>query len=675
MSKKEISRRGFVKRMAAASAGGSALLAPSALRQALAQSGAGGRKLYWFIPDGLRADPDVFNLFQWAKEGKLPNIRKMMERGAYGFCIPTFPSHTPTNFATLFTGASPKVHGVADGPMHTEGFPLNKVSVGGFNSGAKKVPPIWTTLEKRGKHVALLSIPGSTPPELHAGYTFRGRWGGWGADFHPLNFEAKGDMAQRKRQGRGARLFFFGPELTRYVDTAKPSGWTGLPKSSSPPLACTLSGWGLDVHAVVYDSTDDRAVNYDRVAFSLDKRRVAADLKAGEWSDWLPATLKWRGVDVPSHVKLHVVKLDADGFFRLRILYANLNANNTKPETAAEPMIKAAGPMVDFVDNFPPQLVYYPEDKSTFVDEANMTYEWHKKAARHVFDAIKPDVFIHDIYSPNQMLTGRWWMGYVDPTSARYGDVTAKQRERLWAEVHAMYRHIDDIIGIFLEAADENTIVALSSDHGAVPLDTWVRLNNLFAREGLLKFKINSETGEPIIDWANSQAVYLKMCHVYVSPNGLAGKWKRASGPAYEALRDRVKKILLNLVDETGDRPVAHVVKWENVSDFLDLPPDRTGDLVIANNPGYGWNEEMTEDRAIFSTPLKTGYKQAITARTAKGMWTPLVIMGPGVRKGHQMPKPINMMDQYPTLMRLLGQKTPDFVEGRVLKDILTGGA
>ena len=67
-------------------------------------------KIYWFIPDGLRAEPDMFTVFKWAQEGKLPNIKKMMENGAYGYSIPDFPGHTPVNFASLLTGAHPTVH-------------------------------------------------------------------------------------------------------------------------------------------------------------------------------------------------------------------------------------------------------------------------------------------------------------------------------------------------------------------------------------------------------------------------------------------------------------------------------------------------------------------------------------------------------------------------------------
>src|SRR3989344_8394414 len=95
-------------------------------------------KLYWFIPDGVRAEPDLFNMFQWAKDGKLPNIKRLIENGSYGYSYPNFPSHTPTNFATLLTGAYPEVHGVNDGPGHTLGKPLDTVTVPGFRSVAKK---------------------------------------------------------------------------------------------------------------------------------------------------------------------------------------------------------------------------------------------------------------------------------------------------------------------------------------------------------------------------------------------------------------------------------------------------------------------------------------------------------------------------------------------------------
>lgn len=633
------------------------------------------QKLYWFIPDGMRADPDVFDVFKWAEEGKLPNIKKMMDQGAHGYCIPVYPSHTPVNFASLLTGSYPKTHGVADGPMHIEGRSLDKVAIGGFSSVAKKVPPVWTHMEEQGKDVVLLSLPGSTPPELDKGMTIRGRWGGWGADFHALNFQSKGDLTERKKQGRASRLFFFGPELTRYIDAVSAVDWQHVPASFSPAKEIATEGWGTQIFGYIYDATDDGEVNYDHIIFSLDKNTMLADIQQGEWSQWNPLEIKWKEKTVASDVKIKIIKLKIDslddaGFFRIRMVYNNLNPYIVKPAEAAQEIQDGAGPMLDFVDNFPPQLIYYPEDKDTFIEEGMMSFDWHVRATNFILDTYAPDVYIHDIYTPNQMLTSRWWLGYVDPVSERYNDVSDSERQQLWNEIMDMYKRLDDILGVYLEKASDDTLVVLSSDHGATPLNKWVHINNVFAREGLLKFTINQETGEPAIDWANSQAVYLKMDNVYIHPDGLAGAWTRASGPAYEALRDKVIKILYDLQDINGKRPVAVVVRWEDVENFCDLPKDRVGDLVIANEAGYGWNEEVTEDTAVFSIPLKTGYKQAILANEVKGMWTPFVIMGPGVKKGVQLKRPISMVDQYPTILDLMGMDIPDFVEGRRLEEI-----
>ncbi len=627
-------------------------------------------KLYWFIPDGMRAEPDLFNIYQWAEEGKLPNIKKMMDQGSYGFAIPVFPSHTPVNFATLLTGTYPKTHGVADGPMHIEGRPLNKVAVGGFSSAARKIPAIWTTLEEKGKNVLILSIPGSTPPEIDQGIVIRGRWGGWGADFHAINFESKEDNQQRVKQGRGSRLFFFGPELTQYLETKPIEGWQSRKKSYSPALETEMTAWGSTIYAYIYDSTDDKKVDYDSIVFSKDKKEILADLKQGEWSEWHETILSWQGKEVKSNVIFNVILLENDGFFRVRLFFNNINEYITQPSTAANELTDNVGPMVDFVDNFPPQLIYYDEDKKTFLEEMNMSFEWHTKVIPFIIDNYEPDVVIHDIYSPNQMLTSRWWLGYVDPASKRYNDVSDKEREELWKEVEDMYKNLDKMIGEILDNTDENTIVVLSSDHGASVLNKWVRVNNLLAKNGLLKFEIDQNTGEPIIDWGNSKAIYLKMDNVYIHPNGLAGNWTRASGKEYEELRDKVIKILLNLTDEDGAHPVATVTKWEDVEQFLDLPTDRVGDLIIANKAGYGWNEEMTEDLEIFSTPLKTGYKQAIHPEEEKSMWAPFIIMGPGIKQNYRIEEPVKFVDEYPTIMKAMNLEIPDFVEGTALEEV-----
>jgi predicted AlkP superfamily phosphohydrolase/phosphomutase len=626
-------------------------------------------KLYWFIPDGMRADPELFSIYEWAEQGDLPNIKRLMDEGSYGYSIPVFPSHTPVNFATLLTGSTPKVHGVADGPMHLEGRPLDKVAIGGFSSAAKKVDPIWTTMEQQGKDVFLLSMPGSTPPELEQGTTIRGRWGGWGADFAALNFESS--SSAKPPPGISAKLFFFGPELTKFVPQRAASDWTGMPFSFSTPLESNLDAWGRTIHVFIYDDTNDSMVNYNKLLFSYDKKSIIADLLQGEWSEWADIGLLWQEKEVQSHAIFHPIIIREDGFFRARIVFDGLNEHITSPKEASSMLEQGVGPMIDFVDNFPPQLIYYDEDRKTFLEEMKQSFSWHTSAIPFIMKTYEPDVVLHDIYNPNQMLTSRWWMGSIDPSSDRFVHASLDERKQSFAEVKQMYRDLDAMIGEILESTDENTLIVISSDHGAIPINKVVRLNSLFAKEGLLFFSIDERTGVPLIDWNRSKAVYLQMDNIYISPNGLGGEYRRSSGEEYEQLRERVRQILFNLEDENGVKPLASITNWEDVENFLDLPKDRVGDFIIANEAGYGWSEEMTKDLEVFSVPLISGYKQAVSP-DIPGMWTPFIIAGPGVKKGHPLAHPIDHINQYPTIMRLMGMDSPDFVEGKALEEVMS---
>ncbi len=626
-------------------------------------------KLYWFIPDGTRADPDIFTIYKWAEEGKLPNIKKLMERGSYGYSIPDFPSHTPTNFATLLTGTHPKTHGIADGPMHIEGYPLQTPSVAGFSSSAKKVDPIWKTLEAAGKKVALLSIPGSTPPELKNGITIRGRWAPWGFDTPAVIFEPKEKLEERKSAGKGFKLFYLGQKLTQFVDKNVATGWAVSPRSFNPPIEIRMESYGMVLWGLVTDSTNDTRVNYDTVTFSTDKKTTLATLRQGEWSGWLPAGLMWKDQPVKSDMKIKVIKLWDTGNFRIRVFFNNINEFLVEPPGVAAELTSAIGPMVDFVDNWPAQLIYEEEDKDTFLEEAGMSLDWHKAATNFIIDNYQPDVFIQDTYTPNQMLESRWWHRNIAGPKLDYDTKTTAASE--WDDIFWLYKKLDDIIGEAMRNLGPHDLIVFSSDHGVIPIYKQLKINNLFAQKGWLKYTLDRETGEPIIDWKNSSVVYLKMAYIYIKPEGLGGEWRRGSGPAYEKLRDEVIAALKGIEDDNGVRPVVNAVKWEDAPEFFELPVDRIGDLVLEVVPGYQLWEELDGTTALFGQSLTSGYKQAVDPKTTKGVWTPFVIAGPGVKKGYAIPEPINHVDQLPTILKLLNVDIPSHVEGRVLEEIL----
>lgn len=628
-------------------------------------------KLYWFIPDGVRAEPDLFNIYEWAKEGKLPNIAKMMEQGSYGYSLPVFPSHTPVNFATLLTGSYPKTHGIADGPMHAEGHPLSTVSVPGFRSLSRRVPAVWSIMENEGRKVMVISTPGSTPPEIEDGYILRGRWGGWGADVQAINFEKKMSGEKMVKPGNTNKLFNFGAELTKYISSRPASGWSNIPKSYSTGLEAELSAWGNTIFCYIFDDSDDNKTNYNSIVFSTDKKTRLTVLKQGAWSPWLKVNLKIGSMQFETTCKIRLIIQSDIGFFRIRIYYNNLNEHICIPGEMANDINQNVGPMMAFVDNFPPQLIYFREDKDVFLEEMNMSFDWHTRLVPYIEKKYHPDVVIHDCYNPNQMLTSRWWMGSVDPMSDRYNEVTENERKVLWDEVQDMYKRLDSIIGEVLNNCDDNTLVVFSSDHGICVSNKAVKLNNLLAQKGYLKFTVNDSTGVPSVDWKNTRAIFLQMIGIYINPNGLDGDWKRASGPEYEKLRDEVASLLLNLTDSKGVHPVTSVTKWEDAEKTLKLPKDRIGDLIITNAPGYGWTESMSKDLNYFETPLFSGYKQGLPPESTSSLWTPFIIMGPGVAKGHKLEKNICNVDQLPTILTLMGIDIPAYMDGQPINEIM----
>ena len=185
-----------------------------------------------------------------------------------------------------------------------------------------------------------------------------------------------------------------------------------------------------------------------------------------------------------------------------------------------------------------------------------------------------------------------------------------------------------------------------------------------------MKFTVDPVTGEPTIDWKNTKVVYLKMAHIYVNPDGLDGKWYRASGPRYEALRKQVINLLSVLQDSNGVKPVQNAIPWEQAPQFFELPTDRIGDIVLEGTLGYFWSEEMDDSLNIYEDPLTSGYKQSVDAKKNDCMWTPFVLMGPGVKKGGKISSPISNIDQLPTILNLMGIDIPSYVEGKSVKEV-----
>jgi len=104
------------------------------------------------------------------RQGRLPHVARLMERGAHGNLISTLPPITPTAWTTFMTGVNPGKHGLFDfltirpGTYDFTPVPANQ-------HGCQT---LWRLLSEAGKTVIALDVPFTYPPEPLNGYMITG---------------------------------------------------------------------------------------------------------------------------------------------------------------------------------------------------------------------------------------------------------------------------------------------------------------------------------------------------------------------------------------------------------------------------------------------------------------------------------------------------------------------
>jgi predicted AlkP superfamily phosphohydrolase/phosphomutase len=101
--------------------------------------------------------PDLIE--EWITQGKLPNLKKLTERGSKGILKSTILPITPTAWTSFLTGKNPGKHGVFDFTERKEGLhELQLVLVG------QKPGSLWKVLTQSDKRVIVINVPMTYPP-------------------------------------------------------------------------------------------------------------------------------------------------------------------------------------------------------------------------------------------------------------------------------------------------------------------------------------------------------------------------------------------------------------------------------------------------------------------------------------------------------------------------------
>jgi len=140
--------------------------------------------------DGM--EPSLVERFM--AEGKLPNLARLKNEGAYSKLETTIPSISPVAWSSFMTGSAPAKHNIFDFLSRDEktylpdlssariGKPKRVLSIGKYNiplskpeiRGLRKSVPFWKILGEHGILATVLRVPITFPPEKFRGHLLSG---------------------------------------------------------------------------------------------------------------------------------------------------------------------------------------------------------------------------------------------------------------------------------------------------------------------------------------------------------------------------------------------------------------------------------------------------------------------------------------------------------------------
>jgi predicted AlkP superfamily phosphohydrolase/phosphomutase len=225
------------------------------------------------------------------------------------------------------------------------------------------------------------------------------------------------------------------------------------------------------------------------------------------------------------------------------------------------------------------------------------------------------------------------------------------------------YLHLDRHVGEMLSMPGEETAVLVVSDHGAKRMEGGVCINEWLMEKGYLTLEEKPREMVPLstvkIDWDRTAAwgeggYY---CRLFLNVKGREprGTIERSK---YDEIRDGLKRELEDLTDDSGNHMGTRVFKPEEIYPVVKgIPPDLIvyfGDLRWRSVGSVGIGSVHTFEN-------DTGPDDA--NHSQHGIF---IMRAPGMKERGKV-SGVHIMDVAPTVLKLLGLRIPEDMEGNVI--------
>jgi predicted AlkP superfamily phosphohydrolase/phosphomutase len=686
-------------------------------------SAAGKKKVILIGIDGM--PPEQMQFF--AKRGTIPNVSRLLRKGAFAYGQGSTPTDCPPNWTTISTGTWTGTNGINGFYRHHMGEPFEVTQHTTWSSqGFVKQEYLWEALGRAGKKSILVDWPIVAGDRLNAPNSIIIGDGGSGLwpILGPAQYMANRDQLRLATNWKNVPQSSVPPlewrvprtESTYNFPTAR--GVVALPwrdyvreqikNANQHALSLSVRGDLLisedepekDYYFLIYASG---SVGYDRVL--LTKKRDAADplalLKLGE----APVSVHDRflledGKRREGGFYIQVRKLHPQADF-LEVFRTDIESNTgwSSPAGLDMEIAHAIGP--------------YLVQESVLVQDPSFTglrytarLPWDAKNAKWLKDTAiflarkTPDwdllaVYYDSIDQVNHALMGDFleqtYPGW-QPDKHRFAITTMEQA----------FEIMDHFVGeIVNNLADEDTTMVLLSEHGHLPSVRQIALPQLLWKAGLISYNwkpaVDRESGQWVVDWSKTKCIPFYFAdNIFINlknrdPQGIVPP------EDYEKTQEEIIQALNGFIDpESGKRGIQLALKKQDafpLGHFGDDP--YAGDVLYFVAPGYGpqptdsthlkvftWNK--TEPPPIdpaslyhwntFGGGMHDSYPGSTfrdTAGNEVSLFTTVLMAGRGIKRDYRKQHPARLIDIAPTIALLLESPPPRGAEGSILYELL----
>ncbi len=605
------------------------------------------KKIIFLGLDGL--DPGLTE--RYIAEGKLPNLKKLVETGSYHRLRTTFPSLSPVAWSTFATGVSPAKHNIFDFLDRSLKTYLPQLSSARVERprkvlrlGRLRIPtssptvellrkskPFWKILGEHGIDCTILRLPITFPPE---------------------KFDGKMLSAMSTPDLKGTQGSF--SQFTTRVEK------TTYENGSRYPLRPTDNGF----EGVIEGPQDTFLAEEPtlRIPFQLIRRENTLELrvqehrvqlKRGEYTGWLHLSFRTVvGAKACGIVRFMLTEYDTE----CSIYMSPIQIDPGRPALPISHPSYYAKYLADLLGSYATcgmaedtwALNEGVIDEPAFLDQAYSIFEERK------------GMFLSALKN-----TRRGVVACVFDTSDRvqhmfFGNMSGNDRYQ--QTIEEMYQRMDALVGETLPFVDADTALYVLSDHGFCAFRRGVNLNSWLHQHGYLTLKPDAEAGSFFegVDWSKTRAYALGLGGMYMNIKGREAQGIVAPGKEAESLRREIIEKLTALREETGEAPIRTVYATSDLyqGPYLQAAPD----MLVGYHKGY----RVSWDCAVGKV---TRHVLEDNTKAWSGDHCVDPVLVPGVLFAN---RPVNSTDPgiedlAPTALHLFGVEVPQWVEGTSL--------